>query len=103
MSTNSDSIAQNADTAIRIAERDLMSPRSFDLVAHEPRRAAALAAVAALEQASAGDPRVGELRRRLAELADKADEIVVEGIRQSIDGHQRAATREGENFASERQ
>ncbi|MBA3541811.1 MAG: hypothetical protein H0T79_19510, partial [Deltaproteobacteria bacterium] len=95
--------ASHAENLLRSAERDVMNARSFDAARHQTTRATAIAALTALEALTADHPSLGEARKRLDELAAKADVIVIDAIKQNVDGLQRAAARELESLASDRE
>lgn len=98
-----ESAASNADSTLRQAERDVANDRSFETAKYEPKRAAAEAAIAALEQLKPDHPTLAALRQRLDEMGRKADAIGIDAFKQTIDGLDRAAAREITNFEGARE
>jgi hypothetical protein len=94
---------RNADQALRQAERDVMTERSFDLAKHQTNRAQAVAQIDSLAALAPDNSRLPEFRRRLDEMAVTAERFAVDAFRQSVDGFRRAAEREHTSLASARE
>ncbi len=95
--------ADDAESALRAAEREVANERSFDAARFAPKRAAAEVAVAALGQLQPDSAALAALRQRLDEVGNKSDAIAIDALKLVIGGLQRAAEREVTNLESARE
>ncbi|MFV8754539.1 hypothetical protein ACNOYE_28655 [Nannocystaceae bacterium ST9] len=97
-----ESAASNADGILRVAEREVMSERSFDPAKFNPKREAAEAAIAEFALVAPDHERLAVLRDRVAEMLTKAETYTIDAFKQTVDGSIRAAARDFNQLAEAR-